>query len=112
MLRFAQAQHGYLFYTVDMWLYVKRNIRPTHFNPCSGRGDERMPNPTEPQANRKTGSIPRVEVEPEKPKEPPELPEFRDMGAITGRIVINLHRGEGHDAARKDDDTPDEKPAN
>ncbi len=70
-----------------------------------------MPNPTEPQANRKTGSIPRVEVEPEKPKELPELPEFRDMGAITGRIVINLHRGEGHDAAREDDDTASGPPA-
>lgn len=69
-----------------------------------------MTDPTEPRSNRKTGSIPRVEVEPEPPREPPELPEFRNLGAITGRITINLQTTEGEDEAKEKHDRSKDAP--
>ena len=55
-----------------------------------------------------TGSIPRIDVEPESPHEPPEpppsLPEFDEDGAsITG--LIRRIATEGEDDAKNADDT-------
>lgn len=63
-------------------------------------------NPTSPhRPSTETGLIPRVDAEPETPREPPvppTLPELDDSGGITGIMPI---RAEGEDAAKQDDDT-------
>lgn len=68
-------------------------------------------NPTTPQRPiTATGIIPRVDLEPETPREPPvppSLPELDDSGGITGIMPI---KAEGEDAAKQDDDTTSSAP--
>lgn len=70
------------------------------------RKGNKMPNPGRRTNSSETGVMPRVDLEPEAPHEPPPpptLPEFDDDGSsITGRMPAP---SEGEDKAKQSDDS-------